>query len=511
MLLWFPSLALRAARTGAVCRRATMLASTQQRCLRTRSRRPIAAAMATNPLATPSALPLLTAARRYSNNTASSGKLSSSGKQSSGKPSSGKPSSGKSSSGKPSPGASPPSSDKPHCNIGTIGHVDHGKTTLTAAITRVLAEDGLATYTSYEAIDRAPEERARGITINAAHVEYETAARHYAHTDCPGHADYVKNMIAGASQMDAAILVVAATDGEMPQTREHLLLARQVGVDRVVVYVNKADAVAEDVLELVEIEVRETLTRHGYDGLETPVVCGSALLALRGDGGALGVPSIRALLRAVDEHVPTRCRDDDAPFLMPIESTFTVPGRGTVAVGTLQRGTLRRGDDATLVGHDAVVRTVVSDVQVFRRTVASASAGQNLGALLRGVKLETVQRGMALCAPGTVAAGNRFEANVYLLTRDEGGRSRPVAGKYVQQLFSHTWDVACRVDAIAADMVMPGESAQVALALTRRMPLTLGQRFTIRENKRTVATGVITRVLPNVLLTKKMEIQEIAE
>jgi len=391
---------------------------------------------------------------------------------------------------------------KPHCNVGTIGHVDHGKTTLTAAITKILSKDGITKFVSYDEIDKAPEEKARGITINAAHVEYITKNRHYAHTDCPGHADYIKNMISGASQMDGAILVVAATDGQMPQTREHLLLAKQVGVERVVVFINKSDLVGNDVLELVELEMRELLEDFGFDGLHSPMIHGSALLALNGDTSALGENSVQKLLDAIDNYFPIPTRDYTSPFILPIDSAFTVPGRGTVVIGTLGRGIMKRNAGADLLGFDEEIKTTISDVQIFKKSVHEAKAGDNLGALLRGVRLQTVQRGMLLCAAGSQVTSNHFEAKVYFLTRAEGGRSKPVTSKYIQQLFSRTWNVPCRVDIIDGEMLMPGEHGSVYLTLLRKMVMTEGQTFTIRENHRTVGTGIIVKVLDSVNIVK---------
>ena len=300
-----------------------------------------------------------------------------------------------------------------HANIGTIGHIDHGKTTLTAAITQVLAKDGLAKFVSYDHIDKAPEEKARGITINIAHVEYTTKKRHYAHTDCPGHADFIKNMISGTSQMDGAIIVVAATDGQMPQTREHLLLARQIGLKHLVVFINKADLADEEMLELVEIEMRELLSDYGFDGMNTPVVYGSALLALRGDESKYGVPSVKKLLDTVDEYIPTPERDLTSPFWLPVDNAFTVPGRGTVVVGTIKKGKVNKGDEAELMGHGSSKKTVVTDVQVFRKSVPTAFAGDNVGLLLRSVKLDQVQRGMVLAAAKSVTLVNHFQAQVW--------------------------------------------------------------------------------------------------
>lgn len=382
-----------------------------------------------------------------------------------------------------------------HCNVGTIGHVDHGKTTLTAAITKVLSRDGATKFTSYDEIDKAPEERSRGITINAAHVEYFTKSRHYAHTDCPGHADYIKNMISGASQMDGAILVVAANDGQMPQTREHLLLAKQVGVERVVVYINKSELAENDVLELVELEMRELLEDFGFDGLNSPMIRGSALLALNGDMSELGEKSIWHLLDAIDSYFPIPTRDYTSPFVLPIDNAFTVPGRGTVVVGTLGKGVMKRNAEAELLGFDEEIKTTVSDIQVFKKSVREARAGDNLGALLRGVRIQSVQRGMLLCAAESYVTGNHFEAKVYFLTRAEGGRSKPVTSKYIQQLFSRTWNVPCRVDVIGGEMLMPGEHGSVYLTLLRKMVMTEGQTFTIRENHKTVGTGIIIKML----------------
>jgi elongation factor Tu len=377
---------------------------------------------------------------------------------------------------------------------GTIGHVDHGKTTLTAAITKVLAKDGLASFISYDQIDKAPEEKARGITINAAHIGYATDKRTYAHTDCPGHADYVKNMISGASQMDGSILVVAATDGCMPQTREHLLLAKQVGIDKIVVYINKADQVDAEVLELVEIEIRELLCDFGFDGENSPIIIGSALEALEGKSTENGEPSIRRLLDAIDSYIPTPVRDLTSPFLLPIDNAFTVPGRGTVVVGTLKRGTIKRNAEAELIGFDEQIKTTVSDIQVFKKNVSQALAGENIGVLLRGVKISTVQRGMLLCAYGTEKMSNHFDGSMYLLSRSEGGRSRPMTSKYIQQLFSRTWNVPARIDFPNNSMLIPGDHAtSVRITLLWKMVMSDSQPFTIRENGLTVATGVITK------------------
>lgn len=391
-----------------------------------------------------------------------------------------------------------------HCNVGTIGHVDHGKTTLTAAITKIMAKYGNTKYVSYDQIDKAPEEKARGITINAAHVEYRSPKRHYAHTDCPGHADYIKNMISGASQMDGAILVVAATDGQMPQTREHLLLAKQVGVEKVVVYINKADKANDELLMLVELEIRELMTDFGFDGENCPVIVGSALLALEGDSSEIGEQSILRLIDAIDSYVPTPTRDVTSPFYVPIDNTFSVGGRGTVVVGTIKRGVLNKLDPAELLGFNKSIKTVVTDLQVFNTSVKQASAGENIGALLRGVKLGDVDRGMILCARGSVLFSNHFLAQVYFLTRSEGGRRQPVLSKYIQQLFSQTWNVSCRIDLPeGTSMLMPGEQSTVSLTLLYKMVMTKGQSFTIRENNVTVATGMVTKTLEPVILPER--------
>lgn len=393
------------------------------------------------------------------------------------------------------------------CNVGTIGHVDHGKTTLTAAITKVLSTDsGNCKYVSYDEIDKAPEEKARGITINIAHVGYSTKKRRYAHTDCPGHSDFVKNMISGASQMDGAILVVAATDGTMPQTREHLLLAKQVGIKDVVIYINKADIADFEMLELVEIEVRELLSDFGFDGINSPVIYGSALLAIKGDTSEYGIPSIRKLMDALDDHIPTPTRDYESPFILPIDNAFTVPGRGTVVVGTLKQGILKKNSSADLLGFDEEISTTIGDLQIFKKSVPEAKAGENLGALLRGVKISRVQTGMLLCATGSQSSSNHYEAQIYLLTKGEGGRSRPMqVSGYIQPLYAATWHIPCRLDLLlpkGTAMLMPGENAQTRITLLKRMPLMEGQTFTIRENKTTVVTGIITKKLKSLNVEK---------
>lgn len=393
--------------------------------------------------------------------------------------------------------------EKKHCNVGTIGHVDHGKTTLTAAITKVLANDGLAKFISYDEIDRAPEEKARGITINAAHIGYSTKLRHYAHTDCPGHADYVRNMISGASQMDAAVLVVAANDGPMPQTREHLLLAKQVGIKYILVYINKADLVDNELLELVEIEMRELLSDFGYDGNTVPMIYGSALKALNGDESEFGVPSIRNLLTTMDEYIPKISRDLQSPFLMPIDNAFTVPGRGTVVVGTVKRGVMKRNDEADLMGFGYNIKTTISDMQIFKKNVNEASAGDNVGVLLRGMKIKSVETGMLLTASKSCQMTNHYKAKIYFLARSEGGRKKPIFSKYSQQMFSGTWNIACRIDLDPSmNMMMPGDHGEVYLTLLEDMVMTQGQPFTIRENNVTVATGIVTETLKSLNIPK---------
>lgn len=389
------------------------------------------------------------------------------------------------------------SRDKPHVNIGTIGHVDHGKTTLTAAITKVLAEGGAANYKSYADIDNAPEEKARGITINTAHVEYQTDCRHYGHVDCPGHADYIKNMITGAAQMDGAILVVAATDGQMPQTREHLLLASQVGIKHLVVYLNKADAVDdEEVLELVELEMREVLSEYGFDGDNTPIISGSALYALEDKEPEMGRETIVKLLKAVDEHIPTPDRELDKPFLLPVEDVFSIPGRGTVVTGRVERGTVKTGDEVEFVGHGAKGKTTITGIEMFHKLLDRGEAGDNLGALLRGTKREEVKRGMVLCAPGTIQPHTQFEAQVYILKKEEGGRHKPFVSNYQPQMYIRTADVSATITLPEGkDFVMPGEDASFTIKLMFDIALETGLRFTLREGSRTVGTGVVTKII----------------
>ncbi|XP_067664814.1 elongation factor Tu-like [Haliotis asinina] len=390
--------------------------------------------------------------------------------------------------------------DKPHCNIGTIGHVDHGKTTLTAAITKVLAsKSGSRTrFIKYDEIDRAPQEKLRGITINSTHVEYETDNRHYAHTDCPGHLDYVKNMITGASQMDGAILVVAATDGTMPQTREHLLLARQIGIKNVVVYINKTDMVDTELVELVELEIRELLTEYGYNGDTTPVIAGSALKALHGGDPSIGEDSIHSLLKSIDQHVQIPDRDTSGPFYMPIEGAISVRGRGTVVIGTVQQGVIKRGDSADILGFGNALKTAASDIQVFNKSVPQCTAGENVGILLRGVKSEFVQRGMFFCHPDLFEQRDTFETQLYVLTKNEGGRSKPLTDKYIQMLFCNMWNISAMVKLPEGrDMVMGGDTVTATVLLRKPMVFSVGHRYTIRENKLTALTGVITKVLPS--------------
>ncbi|RIX39623.1 MAG: elongation factor Tu, partial [Rhodocyclales bacterium GT-UBC] len=379
---------------------------------------------------------------------------------------------------------------KPHVNVGTIGHVDHGKTTLTAAITKVLASRGMASFMAYDQIDKAPEERERGITIATAHVEYQTANRHYAHVDCPGHADYVKNMITGAAQMDGAILVVSAADGPMPQTREHILLARQVGVPYIVVYLNKCDMVDDkELLDLVELEVRELLTKYEFPGDKTPIVRGSALKALEGDKGDLGEPSIDRLMAAVDGYVPTPQRATDKPFLMPVEDVFSISGRGTVATGRVERGIIKVGEEVEIVGIRATTKTVVTGVEMFRKLLDEGQAGDNIGALLRGLKREDVERGQVLAKPGSITPHTKFKAQVYVLTKEEGGRHTPFFNGYRPQFYFRTTDVTGSVQLPAGvEMVMPGDNIAMEVELITPIAMEKELRFAIREGGRTVGS-----------------------
>ena len=387
--------------------------------------------------------------------------------------------------------------DKPHCNIGTIGHVDHGKTTLTAAITKVLAESGGATFTAYDQIDKAPEERERGITISTAHVEYSTANRHYAHVDCPGHADYVKNMITGAAQMDGAILVVSAADGPMPQTREHILLARQVGVPAIVVFMNKVDQVDDpELLERVELEIRELLSSYDFPGDDIPIVKGSALKALEGDEGEAGKQAILALMEQVDAYIPQPERPKDKPFLMPIEDVFSISGRGTVVTGRVERGIVKVGDDLEIVGIKATVKTVCTGVEMFRKLLDQGEAGDNVGVLLRGTKREDVERGHVLAAPGSITPHTKFEAEAYILTKEEGGRHTPFFTKYRPQFYFRTTDVTGQVELPeGTEMVMPGDNVTVKVELINPIAMDEGLRFAIREGGRTVGAGVVSKIV----------------
>jgi len=383
---------------------------------------------------------------------------------------------------------------KPHVNIGTIGHVDHGKTTTTAAISKVLAAKGLAQKVDFENIDQAPEERERGITINTAHIEYESETRHYAHVDCPGHADYVKNMITGAAQMDGAILVVSAADGPMPQTREHILLARQVGVPYIVVFLNKVDMVDdEELLELVEMEVRELLTEYGFPGDEIPVVKGSALKALEGDAKA--EEQILELIKAVDDYIPTPDRPVNLPFLMPIEDVMTITGRGTVVTGRVERGTVKVGEEVEIVGIKPTTKTTVTGIEMFRKLLDQGEAGDNIGALLRGVKKEEVERGQVLAKPGTITPHTEFKGEIYVLTKEEGGRHTPFFTGYKPQFYFRTTDITGEVQLPeGVEMVMPGDNVSVEVKLIHPIAMEPGLRFAIREGGRTVASGVVAKI-----------------
>jgi elongation factor Tu len=386
---------------------------------------------------------------------------------------------------------------KPHCNIGTIGHVDHGKTSLTAAITKVLAETGGATYTAYDQIDKAPEEKARGITIATAHVEYETKKRHYAHVDCPGHADYVKNMITGAAQMDGAILVVSAADGPMPQTREHILLARQVGVPSLVVFLNKVDMVDDpELLELVELEVRELLSSYQFPGDTIPIVKGSALMALEDKNPELGKQAILQLMEAVDAYIPQPSRAKDRPFLMPIEDVFSISGRGTVVTGRVERGVIKVGEEVEIVGLRPTVKTVVTGVEMFRKLLDQGEAGDNIGALLRGTKREEVERGQVLAHPGSITPHTKFKAEAYILTKEEGGRHTPFFTNYRPQFYFRTTDVTGMVSLPeGTEMVMPGDNVSMDVELIAPIAMDEGLRFAIREGGRTVGAGVVAKII----------------
>jgi elongation factor Tu len=385
---------------------------------------------------------------------------------------------------------------KPHVNVGTIGHIDHGKTTLTAAITKTQAAKGLGQFVAFDQIDKAPEERERGITIATAHVEYETPKRHYAHVDCPGHADYIKNMITGAAQMDGAILVVAATDGPMPQTREHILLARQVGVPAIVVFMNKVDMVEDkELLDLVELEVRELLTKYEFPGDEIPIIRGSALKALEGDTGELGTPSIQQLMDAIDTYIPEPKREVDKPFLMPVEDVFSISGRGTVATGRVERGKIKVGEEVEIVGIKATTKTVVTGVEMFRKLLDEGMAGDNIGCLLRGTKREEIERGQVLAKPGSITPHTKFQAEAYILTKDEGGRHTPFFKGYRPQFYFRTTDVTgvCELPE-GTEMVMPGDNVQIKVELIMPIAMDEGLRFAIREGGRTVGAGVVTKI-----------------
>ncbi|MGH8672270.1 MAG: elongation factor Tu [Burkholderiales bacterium] len=386
---------------------------------------------------------------------------------------------------------------KPHLNVGTIGHVDHGKTTLTAALTKIMAARHGGEYKAYDQIDNAPEERARGITIATAHVEYETTKRHYAHVDCPGHADYVKNMITGAAQMDGAILVVSAADGPMPQTREHILLARQVGVPYIVVYMNKADMVDDpELLELVEMEVRELLTKYEFPGDATPVIIGSALKALEGDPGEMGEGSLLKLADALDSYIPEPKRAVDGAFLMPVEDVFSISGRGTVVTGRIERGIVRVGDEVAIVGIKATQKTVCTGVEMFRKLLDEGQAGDNVGVLLRGTKREEVERGQVLAKPGSITPHTKFSAEIYVLGKEEGGRHTPFFNGYRPQFYFRTTDVTGAIDlAAGTEMVMPGDNVSVTVNLIAPIAMEEGLRFAIREGGRTVGAGVVTKVI----------------
>ena len=385
---------------------------------------------------------------------------------------------------------------KPHCNIGTIGHVDHGKTTLTAAITKVLAKSGGAKFVAYDQIDKTPEEKARGITISTAHVEYETAKRHYAHVDCPGHADYVKNMITGAAQMDGAILVVNAADGPMPQTREHILLARQVGVPALVVFLNKVDTVNDkELLDLVEMEIRELLTSYGYPGDKTPIIKGSALKAIEGDV-ELGDKPILALMEAVDSFIPQPNRPKEKPFLMPIEDVFSISGRGTVVTGRIEAGIIKTGEEMEIIGIKATQKSVCTGVEMFRKLLDTGEAGDNVGILLRGIEREQVERGQVLAKPGSIKPHTKFEAQAYILKKEEGGRHTPFFTKYRPQFYFRTTDVTGEVLLpVGVEMIMPGDDAKMTVTLITPIAMDNNLKFAIREGGRTVGAGVVTKII----------------
>ncbi|XKL61184.1 hypothetical protein PGB90_008241 [Kerria lacca] len=385
-----------------------------------------------------------------------------------------------------------------NCNVGTIGHIDHGKTTLTSAITKYAAKSGNSKFVSYEDIDHAPEEKSRGITINIYHVGYNTHKRRYAHTDCPGHADFIKNMITGTSQMDGAILVVAATDGVMPQTREHLLLAKQIGIKKLVVYLNKADLVDKDILELVEVEVRETLIKYGYNGMDIPFVVGSALLALQGEQSELGEPSIQKLLDTLDDYIEIPCRDLTLPFYMPSDNILSIVGRGTIIIGTVKQGIIHKRSYASLMGYNDEYKCTVSEIQIFHKSVERAYAGDHCGILIKGIKIKELRRGLVLCAEKSVNLNNYFEAELYLLNKNEANcLIKPLVSNSLLTMYCDSWLTACRID-LPSDlkMLMPGEHSIVKLVILQKMPILLGQRFTIRQqfSNETIATGLITKI-----------------
>jgi len=390
---------------------------------------------------------------------------------------------------------------KPHVNIGTIGHVDHGKTTLTAAITKVLSEEGGAAFVDYDKIDKAPEEKARGITISTSHVEYETANRHYAHVDCPGHADYIKNMITGAAQMDGAILVVSATDGPMPQTREHILLARQVGVPYIVVFINKVDMADDpELVELVKEEIRDLLTKNGYDGKNTPIEVGSALCALEGKKDEIGKQAIKALMAAVDSYIPDPQRPKDKSFLMPVEDVFSIEGRGTVVTGRVEQGIIKKGEEVEIVGlgkeGEPAKKSTVTDIEMFRKLLDQGEAGENIGVLLRGIKREEVQRGQVLAKPGSIKGYKEFECEVYILTESEGGRKTPITTGYKPQFYFRTTDVTGEVSlGQGVDMAKPGENVKMVVKLITSIAMEEQLRFAIREGSKTVGSGVVTKII----------------
>ncbi|XP_045608228.1 elongation factor Tu isoform X2 [Procambarus clarkii] len=398
--------------------------------------------------------------------------------------------------------------DKPHCNIGTIGHVDHGKTTLSAAITKVLAGKEMAKLKRYDEIDNAPQEKARGITINIAHLEYNTEERHYSHIDCPGHADFIKNMIVGSSQMDGAILVVAATDGVMPQTKEHLILAKQIGIEHIVIFINKLDAADEEMVELVEMEVRELLTEMGYDGDKIPIVKGSALAVLEERNEEIGVKAIEELMKAVDEYIPTPVRDLDKPFLLPVESVYSISGRGTVITGRLERGVIKKGMECEFLGYGKKLKSTITGIEMFHKTLEEGQAGDQMGALVRGLKRDDVVKGMIMAKPGTVKAYDHVEAQVYVLTKDEGGRQKPFTSFHQMQVYSKTWRCSSQIIVEDKEMIMPGEDAKLIIRLMKPMVLEQGQRFTLREGNVTIGTGVFTNINKNLTEDERQLILE---